>query len=82
MALALSPAIEPDVIRAETGGEAPGEEEFAVEARNFEEQTAGALVPIQREVAVDFAHSSSAAFDGRSRCGGGSGASAAPARLG
>ena len=65
LAVAFLSAVEPDVVGAESGGEAGGVEDSGVEAWDFQEQVAGALVPIQREVAVELLHAGGAFLDGR-----------------
>ena len=57
------------IVGAESGGEARGVEKVGIEARNLEENAAGALVPIEREIAVDFSHSGGAFIDGRNARG-------------
>ena len=58
-------AIEADVVRPEAGGEARREQELGVEARDLEKQRAGALVPVQREVAVELLHAADAVLHRR-----------------
>ena len=60
LAAALLSAIEADVVGAEAGGEAGGVQELGVEARDLEVERAGALVPVEGEVAVDFLHAGGA----------------------
>ena len=79
---AFLPAVEADVVRAEAGGEAGGIEEFGVEARDLQPQVAGAFVPIEREIAVDFLHAGGAFLDARYGSGGGCRATAPGALLG
>jgi hypothetical protein len=62
LAAILQPAVEADIVRPQSGGEAGGQQEIGVEARNLQPQIAGALVPIQREVAVQLAHAGGAAL--------------------
>ncbi len=49
-------AVEPDVVRAETGGKAGRQQELGVESRDLEEQRSRPLVPVDREVAVELLH--------------------------
>ncbi len=80
--LAFDAAVEPDIVGAEPGGETVGEQEVRIEARNLEPQIARALVPIEREIAIDFVHAGNAFFDGGYAAAGNSRAPAAPALLG
>ncbi len=66
-AAAALPAIETDVVRSQTGGEAGREQEVAVESRDLEKHRSRSLVPVEREVAVDFPHPVGAVFDRRDR---------------
>ena len=56
-------AIESDVVRAEARGQAHRHQEFGVELRDFEEERAGAIVPVHREIAVDLLHARDAFVD-------------------
>ena len=62
--VAFLAAVEADVVGAESGGQAGGVEEWTVEARDLEPEIAGALVPVEREVAVQLLHAGGALFDG------------------
>src|ERR1019366_2972450 len=56
-------AVEADVVRAQSCGEAGGIEELAVEARDLQPKAAGTLVPIERKVAVNLLHAAGALFN-------------------
>ena len=78
-AAAALAAVEADVVRAEAGREAGVQQELGVEARDLEEQRSGALVPVEREVAVDLLHAGRAVVDRRDRTAGGLSAAATAA---
>src|SRR5580658_4791483 len=68
--VALLSAIQAEVVRAEAGGESGGVKKFGVEARNLQPERAGALLPVKREIAVEFLHAGGALLDGRDAPGG------------
>src|SRR5262249_45612249 len=83
-AAAAGAAVEADVVGAETCGQTGGEQELGVEPRDLDEQGSAALVPVEREVAVDLLHAARARLDRRNRsarCGCLSAAAAAAAGL-
>src|SRR5205823_6862525 len=64
-ALARLAAIETDIIRPEPGREPGGVEQLGVEPVDLHPQRAAALVPVERQVAVDLLEAGRAGFDGR-----------------
>ena len=62
-ALPALAAIEADIVRPQAGREACRKQEVGVEPRNLDEQSAGALVPVDGEVAVEFLHAGGAFVD-------------------
>jgi hypothetical protein len=60
---AAGAAIEPDVVRAESGRQAGVHQDVGVEPGNFDEQRSRALVPVERIEAVDFLHARGARVD-------------------
>src|SRR5690606_5531492 len=52
------PAIDPDVVRPEPGGDPGDVEDLGVEARDLEPELPGGLVPVEREEAVQALHAS------------------------
>src|SRR6185436_12810579 len=68
---AAGAAIEADVVRPETCRQTRREEELDVEARDLEKHRARTLVPVEREVAIQFLHAAGARIDPRHRAAGG-----------
>ena len=68
-AAAAGAAVETDIVRAEPGGQAGVEQELGVETRDLEKHRAAALIPIQREVAVELLHARRAVLDRLQGCG-------------
>src|SRR5262249_21694700 len=64
---AAGTAIEADVVRSQAGRESRREQELGVHLRDLEEHRSGPLVPVQREVAVNFPHAGGAILDRRCR---------------
>src|SRR5438132_290405 len=58
-----------DVVRAEAGRQAGREQELGVEARDLEKHRTGALVPVERKIAVELLHAGGARVDRRYRAG-------------
>src|SRR6478672_11324965 len=75
-------AIEADVIAAEAGRQSGREQELVVEPRDLEKHRAGALVPVQGEVAVHLLHAGRARLDRGHRAGRGSRLRAAASAIG
>src|SRR5947207_14171153 len=46
-------AIETDIVRSESGGQAGREQKIGVEARDLEEQASRPLVPVERKEAIE-----------------------------
>jgi hypothetical protein len=55
-AAAFLTAIEPQIVRSETGCEAGRVKELGVKARNFDEEVSAAIIPVEWEIAVQFQH--------------------------
>ena len=60
---AAAAAIETDVVRAQAGREAGVEQELGIKSRDLEEHAAGTLIPVQREVTIEFLEAGGAIFD-------------------
>ena len=60
---AAAAAIQADVVRAEAGGQAGVHQDVGIELRDLDEQRSGALVPVEREEAVDLLHARGARVD-------------------
>ena len=63
LAAVFRPAVEAHVVRPQSGGDAGGQQEILVEARYLQPQIAGALLPIQREIAVQLAQTGGPLLD-------------------
>src|SRR4030095_9745129 len=64
---AAGSAIETDVVRTEAGREAAAEQELGIEPRDLQQHSAGTLIPVEREIAVEFLQARGAIFDGLRR---------------
>jgi hypothetical protein len=67
--LPTAAAIETDVVRAQAGGEAGGKKKLALEARDLEVEVPAALIPIEREIAIDLSKTGDSLFYRRRRRG-------------
>src|SRR5205823_12623152 len=74
-------AVEADVVRPQTGGQAGRKQEVGVEAWDLDQQAAGPLVPVEREEAVQFLETVRALVDRRGARGRALSAAAAALRL-
>ena len=63
-------AVEPQVVRAQAGGQRIDVEEFGIELVDFQPEPAGLLVPIEREIAGKLAHGCGLRSDRGNRRGG------------
>src|ERR1700710_3058121 len=66
-ALPATATIEADVIRAKSRRQPGREEELGVETRYLHEQSAGSLVPVEREISVELARARRSLLDARRR---------------